>query len=164
PDLRVLATSRQRLGLAGEVVRRVPSLSSPDPERLPDDPMSAVDYALSFPAIQMFVQRATSAREGFRRAGRADAEAGCLICRRLHGLPRASELAAARVRTLSPRQIVERLDDRFGLLTTGTRTSLPRHKTLRALIDWSYDQLPGEERDLLRRLSVFMGGWTLDAV
>src|SRR5262249_61191922 len=96
---------------------------------------------------------------------RSGAEAAAVgrICRRLDGIPLAIELAAARARVLTPDQIAARLDDRFRLLTGGARGALPRHQTLRALIDWSYDSLPAAEAGLLRRLSVFTGGWTLEA-
>jgi predicted ATPase/DNA-binding SARP family transcriptional activator len=163
PDLRVLATSRQRLGLPGEVVWRVPSLPAPDPAQLPAGAAEAVEKALSYPAVRLFVERAAAAREGFRLANRADSQAVCLICRRLDGIPLAIELAAARARVLTPRQMAERLDDRFNLLTTGARGALPRHQTLRALIDWSYDLLSEAEGRLFRRLAVFSGGWTLAA-
>jgi non-specific serine/threonine protein kinase len=163
PDLRVLATSRQRLGLPGEVVWRVPSLPVPDPEQLPVDSDAAVAAALGFAAVRLFVERAVAVQPGFRLASGADAAAVGLICRRLDGIPLAIELAAARVTILPVAQIATRLDDRFKLLTRGTRGAMPRHQTLRALIDWSYDSLPEAEAILLRRLSVFAGGWTLEA-
>jgi predicted ATPase len=181
PELHVLATSRQRLGLPGEVAWRVPSLPVPEPgewsmvdgqwfmaepaaiphQRSTINPQPSA--LLEFAAVRLFVERAAAAREGFRLASRDEAEAVCLICRRLDGIPLAIELAAARVRVLTPSQIAARLDDRFHLLTTGARGGLPRHQTLRALIDWSYDQLPEAEAGLLRQLAVFAGGWTLEA-
>jgi predicted ATPase/DNA-binding SARP family transcriptional activator len=165
PHLCILATSRQRLGLTGEVVCRVPSLLSPDPDKLPadeqmDDPEA---YVRQYPAVRLFLERAAMAQAGFRLAGREEARAAAQVCRQLDGIPLAIELAAARIDLLSVGQIAARLDDRFRLLTGGSRTVLPRHQTLRALIDWSYDQLSEPERVLLRYLSVFAGGWTLEA-
>ncbi|MFF0286080.1 BTAD domain-containing putative transcriptional regulator [Streptomyces sp. NPDC005262] len=145
PDLTVLATSREPLGVPGEFVRPV------DP--LPD-PM----------ALRLLADRGAAAKPGFR-IDRDDetAAAAAEICRRLDGLPLAIELAAARLRMLSPRQIADRLDDRFRLLTSGSRTVLPRQQTLRAVVDWSWDLLDTSERTVLRRLSVFAGGCTLAA-
>jgi predicted ATPase/DNA-binding SARP family transcriptional activator len=162
-ELRVLATSRQRLGLPGEVGWRVPSLPAPEPERLPSAAEEAVTAALGFAAVRLFVERAAAVHPGFRLTSGAEAAAVGLICRRLDGIPLAIELAAARTRVLTPGQIAVRLDDRFRLLTGGARGALPRHQTLRALIDWSYDSLPAAEAGLLRRLAVFAGGWTLEA-
>ncbi|MGA4799197.1 AfsR/SARP family transcriptional regulator [Streptomyces lavendulocolor] len=142
PGLTVLATSREPLGVPGETVRPV------DP--LPD-PM----------ALRLFAERGAAARPGFDTA--ADPEACAEICRRLDGLPLAIELAAARLRMLTPRQIADRLDDRFRLLTSGSRTVLPRQQTLRAVVDWSWDLLDAPERAVLRRLSVFSGGCDLEA-
>src|SRR5204863_3253062 len=113
----------------------------------------AVAAALGFAAVRLFVERAAVVRPGFRLGSGAEAAAVGLICRRLDGIPLAIELAAARARVLTPRQIAERLDDRFTLLTQGARAALPRHQTLRALIDWSYDSLSEEEAGMLRRLS-----------
>jgi predicted ATPase/DNA-binding SARP family transcriptional activator len=163
PELRLLATSRQRLGLTGEVAWRVPSLSTPDPDQLPADAPGAVEYALQFPAAQLFVERAAAVRPGFRLRDRDEALAAARICQRLDGIPLALELAAARTTVLNVAQIAAGLEDRFRLLTGGSRAALPRHRTLRALIDWSYDGLPAEEAALLRGLSVFAGGWTLEA-
>ncbi|WP_046495745.1 AfsR/SARP family transcriptional regulator [Streptomyces odonnellii] len=142
PGLRILATSREPLGVWGEVVRPV--------EPLPPDP-----------AFRLFAERGRGVRPGFE-AGE-DAGAVGEICRRLDGLPLAIELAAARLRMLSPRQIADRLDDRFRLLTSGSRTVLPRQQTLRAVVDWSWDLLDERERAVLRRLSVFAGGCALPA-
>jgi non-specific serine/threonine protein kinase len=122
-----------------------------------------VEHVLQFPAAQLFVERAAAVRSGFRLRDREDALAVARICRRLDGIPLALELAAARVTVLPVAQIAARLDDRFQLLTGGSRAALRRHQTLRALIDWSYDGLPEAEAVLLRRLSVFAGGWTLEA-
>ncbi|MGW6395762.1 AfsR/SARP family transcriptional regulator [Streptomyces sp. NPDC055103] len=142
PQLRVLATSREPLGVPGESVRPV--------EPLPPDP-----------AHRLFAERARAVRPSFDPA--ADAATVDEICRRLDGLPLAIELAAARLRLLSPRQIADRLDDRFRLLTSGSRTVLPRQQTLRAVVDWSWDLLEPAERTLLRQVSVFAGGWDLAA-
>ncbi|MBK3590202.1 AfsR/SARP family transcriptional regulator, partial [Streptomyces sp. MBT57] len=140
PQLTVLATSREPLGVPGEFVRPV--------EPLPD-PM----------ALRLLAERGAAARPGFRTdTDEATAAACAEICRRLDGLPLAIELAAARLRMLTPRQIADRLDDRFRLLTSGSRTVLPRQQTLRAVVDWSWELLDGAERAVLRRLSVFAGG------
>ncbi|MFJ5091691.1 BTAD domain-containing putative transcriptional regulator [Streptomyces sp. NPDC088674] len=142
PGLTVLATSREPLGVPGEAVR-------------PVDPLPAAE------AVRLFGERGAAVRPGFTVAEDADAVAE--ICRRLDGLPLAIELAAARLRLLGPRQLADRLDDRFRLLTAGSRTVLPRQQTLRAVVDWSWDLLDEEERDALRELSVFAGGWDLAA-
>ncbi|MEV6331388.1 BTAD domain-containing putative transcriptional regulator [Streptomyces sp. NPDC051909] len=142
PELRILATSREPLGVPGEAVRPV--------EPLPPTP-----------AHRLFAERARAVRPGFRAED--DLPAVDEICRRLDGLPLAIELAAARLRLLTPRQIADRLDDRFPLLTSGSRTVLPRQQTLRAVVDWSWELLDAAERDLLRRVSVFAGGWDLAA-
>ncbi|MFI1929783.1 AfsR/SARP family transcriptional regulator [Streptomyces sp. NPDC020330] len=145
PQLTVLATSREPLGVPGEFVRPV------DP--LPD-PM----------ALRLLAERGAAARPGFRTDADGATAAACAeICRRLDGLPLAIELAAARLRMLTPRQIADRLDDRFRLLTNGSRTVLPRQQTLRAVVDWSWDLLDAAERAVLRRLSVFAGGCSLAA-
>jgi predicted ATPase/DNA-binding SARP family transcriptional activator len=182
PELRILTTSRQRLGITGEVVRRVPSLPVPvdgswsgtreaggvdGPAKTDTSDPSTINHHLSTltqcPSVQLFVERAAAARPEFRLEGREDALAVAQICRRLDGIPLALELAAARVGPLTLLQIAARLDDRFHLLTGGSRAALPRQQTLQALIDWSYELLPEAERALLRRLSVFAGGWTLEA-
>ncbi|MEU5372585.1 hypothetical protein ABZ362_27095 [Streptomyces sp. NPDC005951] len=145
PQLTVLATSREPLGVPGEFVRPV------DP--LPD-PM----------ALRLLAERGAAGRPGFRTdADEATAAACAEICHRLDGLPLAIELAAARLRMLTPRQIADRLDDRFRLLTNGSRTVLPRQQTLRAVVDWSWDLLDAAERAVLRRLSVVAGGCSLAA-
>ncbi|MFF3949839.1 ATP-binding protein [Streptomyces sp. NPDC001902] len=143
PGVTVLATSREPLGLQGETVRPVEPLPLPTAHRL-------------------FVERAAAVRPGFD-ADLDHTAAVDEICRRLDGLPLAIELAAARLRVLTPRQIAARLDDRFRLLTGGSRTALPRQQTLRAVVDWSWDLLGEAERTTLRRLSVFAGGCTLQA-
>ncbi|MFD6292033.1 BTAD domain-containing putative transcriptional regulator, partial [Streptomyces sp. NPDC060205] len=142
PGLTVLATSREPLGVPGELLRPVEPLPEP--------------YAL-----KLLADRGAAARPGFRTED--DPEAAAEICRRLDGLPLAIELAAARLRMLTPRQIADRLDNRFRLLTSGSRTVLPRQQTLRAVVDWSWDLLDEDERDVLRRLSVFAGGCDLAA-
>jgi len=157
PALRVLATSREGLGIAGETTYRVPSLSCPNGE-----PIERVEDLVAFEAVQLFVDRARAAKPGFELTS-ANAKAARQICQRLDGIPLAIELAAARVRALPIEQIASRLDDNFRLLTGGSRTALPRQQTLRATIDWSYNLLDEPEKALLRRLAVFAGGWTLEA-
>ncbi|MBL8055491.1 MAG: protein kinase [Anaerolineales bacterium] len=157
PDVRILATSREALGIAGEVAYRVPSLSSPDPEHPPEP--AALDQ---FEAVRLFVDRAAAIKPDFALTP-ANAAAVIQVCGQLDGLPLALELAAARIRAMTVEQIAARLDDRFRLLTGGSRTALPRQQTLRALIDWSWELLSAPERALLRRLAVFLGGWTLEA-
>jgi non-specific serine/threonine protein kinase len=157
PGLTVLATSRELLGVPGEAAWRVPSLAAPDPQRLPPR-----DELLGYEALRLFVERARLAQADFAITD-ANATAVAEVCRRLDGLPLAIELAAARVTALSVEQIAARLDDRFRLLTGGRRTGLRRQQTLQAAMAWSYDLLTGPERALLRRLSVFAGGWTLAA-
>nr|WSW46116.1 AAA family ATPase [Streptomyces sp. NBC_01001] len=137
PGVRILATSREPLGVPGELLRPVEPL--PDPV-----------------ALRLLGDRGAAARPGF--SVEDDPAAAAEICRRLDGLPLAIELAAARLRLLTPRQIADRLDDRFRLLTSGARTVLPRQQTLRAVVDWSWDLLDEPERAVLRRLSVFAGG------
>ncbi|WP_369247606.1 BTAD domain-containing putative transcriptional regulator [Streptomyces sp. R41] len=143
PGLTILATSREPLGVPGEFVRPV--------EPLPPDP-----------ARRLFMERASVVRPD-AGASPHDSAAVDEICRRLDGLPLAIELAAARLRLLTPRQIADRLDDRFRLLTSGSRTVLPRQQTLRAVVDWSWDLLDERERTVLREASVFAGGWDLAA-
>jgi len=157
PGVRVLATSREALRMAGEIAWRVPALSLPDPQ-----PSPSLDRFLESEAVQLFVERAAAALPGFTVTGQT-AEAIAQTCRRLDGIPLALELAAARVTVLSADQIAARLDERFRLLTGGSRTALPRQQTLRATMDWSYGLLTDQERTVLRRLSVFAGGWTLEA-
>ncbi|MFF9483966.1 BTAD domain-containing putative transcriptional regulator [Streptomyces sp. NPDC014676] len=145
PRLTVLATSREPLGVRGELLRPVEPLPEPV-------------------ALRLLADRGAAARPGFRPDADAGTAAACAeICRRLDGLPLAIELAAARLRMLTPRQIADRLDDRFRLLTSGSRTVLPRQQTLRAVVDWSWDLLDAGERDVLGRLSVFAGGCDLAA-
>jgi len=164
PTVWILATSRETLSIAGESTFGVASLSVPDPNRLPPagDVEDLPSDLLTYEAVQLFVERAAAVQPNFRLTN-AIAPAVAQICHRLDGIPLAIELAAARLKALSVEQIAARLDDRFQLLTGGSRTALPRHQTLQALIDWSYDLLADEERALLDRLSVFAGGWTLEA-
>ncbi len=157
PDVKILASSREPLGLTGEVAFRVPPLSVPDPRQVP--PLAALT---EYEAVRLFVDRAAAAKPDFTLT-EASAAPLAQVCQRLDGIPLAIELAAARVRTLSVPQIAAHLDERFRLLTGGSRTALPRHQTLRGLIDWSYGLLADAERALFRRLSAFVGGWTLDA-
>ena len=158
PALRVLATSREGLGAVGETLYPVPSLSVPDPERLP-----AVGELTRSEGIRLFTERATAVMPAFTLTER-NARAVAEICRRLDGIPLAIELAATRVKAMSVEQIASRLDDRFRLLTGGGRTALPRHQTLQAALDWGHNLLSDGERVLFRRLSVFAGGFTLEAV
>jgi predicted ATPase len=157
PNLKILASSREALGVKGEQASHVPSLSIPDLKHLP-----AAEGLSQYEAVRLFIDRAVLAQPHFTVTDE-NANAVAQICSRLDGIPLAIELAAARVKVLKAEQIAERLNDRFRLLTGGSRTALPRQQTLRALIDWSYNLLPDEERTFLRRLSVFMGGWTLEA-
>ena len=157
PRLKILASSREALGIGGEVAYPVPSLSLPDIKHLP-----AVEQISQYESVRLFIDRALLVAPHFV-VDRDNAPFIAQICHRLDGIPLAIELAAARVKMLSVDQISRRLDDRFRLLTGGARTTLPRQQTLRALIDWSYELLTEDERLLLRRLSVFAGGWTLDA-
>ncbi|GAA4628714.1 BTAD domain-containing putative transcriptional regulator [Actinoallomurus vinaceus] len=165
PGVRVLATSREALGITGESLWPVPPLAFP-----PADPsdvhgpahVTSLGEALDYPAVRLFVERGTAVRPGF--TAETDLPAVLAICRRLDGMPLAIELAAARLRTMTAAQVADRLDDRFRLLTGGSRTALPRHQTLRAVVDWSWDLLDDAERTLLRRVSVFAGGATLDSV
>jgi predicted ATPase/DNA-binding NarL/FixJ family response regulator len=150
----VLATSREPLGVPGELPYRVPSLG------LPAESGSPVAVTES-DAVRLFIERAVQARSSFTVTAE-NAPAIAAICRRLGGIPLAIELAAARVGMLSPAQIVSGLDDRFHLLTQGGRTVTARHKTLRASIDWSHELCSEQERMLLRRLSVWTGGWSLE--
>ncbi len=157
PRLKVLASSREALGVKGELSYLVPSLSSPDVKRLP-----AIEQFSQYEAVRLFIDRALLVAPHFE-VDKDNASFIAQICYRLDGIPLAIELAAARIKMLSVEQISKRLDDRFRLLTGGARTALPRQQTLRALIDWSYDILSDNERLLLRRLSIFAGGWTLEA-
>ncbi|MBI5876454.1 MAG: tetratricopeptide repeat protein [Chloroflexi bacterium] len=178
PKLNILASSREALGIAGETAYRVPSLSLPDPRQFVEAWLSgpldhAPDHAgqpagfplqslMQYEAVRLFIERAIAVQPSFALTNQ-NAPAVAQICRRLDGIPLAIELAAARIKSLSPEQIAARLDDRFRLLTGGSRTAMPRQQTLRAAVDWSHSLLTEPERVLLRRLAVFAGGWTLEA-
>lgn len=157
PHLKIVATSRENLHLAGETTFQVPSLSLPDANKA-----MSVAGLMQCEAVRLFVDRAVAAQPAFKVTNK-NAPAVSAICQRLDGIPLAIELAAARVRALPVDSIASRLSDRFRLLKGGDRTALPRQQTLRALIDWSYDLLTPPERLLLQRLSLFAGGWTLEA-
>ena len=157
PMVQILATSREGLGIAGETTYRVPSLSLPDPKQT-----QTAESLSQFEAVQLFIARALQTQPHFAVTNE-NAPALASICHRLDGIPLAIELAAARARSLSVEDINSKLDQRFRLLTGGSRTALPRQQTLRSLIDWSYDLLSAAEKALLCRLSVFSGGWTLQA-
>ena len=164
--LRILTSSREPLGIDGERVYAVPSLTLPaDPDvdraHAPAD-AEELEQAERSEAVSLFVERARSILPSFALDA-SNVGAVVEICRRLDGIPLALELAAARVNLLSPAEIAEGLGDRFRLLTGGRRTALPRQRTLQALVDWSWDLLDDADRRLLRRLSVFAGGWTLEA-
>ena len=155
PGLIMIATSREPLRVAAETVWQVPPMSV-----APAGPLESAEDANGYEAIRLFADRAAASLPGFT-IGPANVGAVAALCRALDGVPLAIELAAARVRALSVEQIAERLADRFGLLTTGNRAAPPRHRTLRATIDWSHDLLTPYEQVLLRRLSVF-AGWSLE--
>ncbi len=163
PNLRVLATSRESLGITGEVTWRVPSLPMPEGHSLEERTPSASASIMQFESLQLFADRAAAVLPTFAVTDANASEVG-KICHQLDGIPLAIELAAARVKMLSPQQIATRLDRCFDLLTVGSRTALPRHQTLRATMDWSYQLLSGQERVLLCRLSVFAGSFTVETV
>jgi non-specific serine/threonine protein kinase len=156
PNLKILATSREGFGLTGEEIWHVPTLSLPDPLHV-----SSIKLLTQSESICLFVERAAGVKSDFVLSDR-NALSVTQICRQLDGIPLAIELAAARVKVLTVEQIAARLNDRFNLLTGGSRTAFLRHQTLRAAIDWSYDLLPDKEQILFRRLAVFAGGWTLE--
>jgi predicted ATPase/class 3 adenylate cyclase len=157
PALKILASSREALGVKGEMAWHVPSLALPDIKHLPD-----IEQLPQYEAIHLFMERAILAQPHFHLT-KDNASFVAQICSRLDGIPLAIELAAARVKALSVDQIAARLNDRFRLLTGGARTALPRQQTLRALIEWSYNLLSEQERILFARLAVFVGGWKLEA-
>jgi predicted ATPase/DNA-binding CsgD family transcriptional regulator/DNA-binding XRE family transcriptional regulator len=159
PHLRLLATSREVLGIGAELVWPVPPLSLPGPGSCTDPEQ----LLLQCESVRLFVDRARSARVTFA-LNSDNGPAVVRICRQLDGIPLAIELAAARTKALSAEQIADRLSDRFALLTTGPRGAPPRHQTLGSAIAWSYDLLNPAERRLFDRVSVFAGGWTLDAI
>jgi predicted ATPase/class 3 adenylate cyclase len=157
PQIRILTSSREPFGIAGETIYLVPSLTRPDIRNLP-----GLESLKQYEAIQLFMDRATSAISTFTLT-EENASSIAQISQHLDGIPLAIELAASKIRALSASQIAQRLDDRFHLLTSGSRTALPRHQTLHAAIEWSYDLLSDDERKLFRQLSVFAGGWTFEA-
>jgi predicted ATPase/class 3 adenylate cyclase/tetratricopeptide (TPR) repeat protein len=157
PDVRILATSREGLNVAGERVYRMPSLPLP-----PATGSARADTAQDYGAIALFVDRA-QASDGRFTFSDENATHVAEICRRLDGIPLAIELAAARVKVLSPQQLARKLDERFRVLTGGDRSALPRQQTMRALVDWSYDLLSEDERTLFRKLGIFAGGFTLES-
>ncbi|PZW48265.1 transcriptional regulator [Humitalea rosea] len=156
PGVRILATSRERLRAEGEWVYRLPSMDLPPRTQL------TAREAMASPAVQLFVERASASQDGFVLTD-ADAPFAADICRRLEGIPLALELAAAGVGALGLRELAARIDDRFELLVKGRRTALPRHRTLRATLDWSCQLLSPREREIMRRLSVLRGSFTLEA-
>jgi predicted ATPase/DNA-binding SARP family transcriptional activator len=157
PNIDILATSREPLRISGESNLVVPSLSVPDPGRTPP-----AGELMGYEAVRLFVERARAVDAGSALTEQ-NATAVARLCRKLDGIPLAIELAAARTRVLSVEQISEKLEDPLGLLTTGSRTAAPRHQTLRATLQWSYGLLKETERALFGRLSVFVGGFTLEA-
>jgi predicted ATPase/DNA-binding CsgD family transcriptional regulator len=158
PELHILATSREALDVPGEIPWQVLPLSLPDSEDL-----LPVESLAGYEAVKLFIDRARYTRPGFSITPE-NAPVIARLCNRLDGLPLAIELAAARMSVLTVDQIEARLDARFRLLTSGSRSALPRQQTLQALLDWSYDLLSEEEREMLRALSVFAGGSTLEAI
>src|SRR5579871_5539819 len=156
PRVRILATSREPLRIAGEHIYRVPPLSVPSGES------PTAEDALQYGAIAFFVERARASDARFALSDE-NAPIVAEICRRLDGIALAIELAAARVKVMTPRQLAQRLDERFRVLTGGSRSALPRQQTLRALIDWSYGLLSETEQRLFWRISIFIGGCTIEA-
>jgi predicted ATPase/DNA-binding winged helix-turn-helix (wHTH) protein len=157
PRLRILATSREGLGITGETLWRVPSLSVPERRQT-----ASAETLLKYDAVRLFVERAAAVDPAFTTTV-ANASMVAQVCHRLDGIPLAIELAAARVNVLSIEQIDSRLNDCLRLLTGGSRTAVARQRTLKATVNWSYGLLSDPERQLLRRLSVFAGGWTIEA-
>ncbi|MFF4993419.1 BTAD domain-containing putative transcriptional regulator [Streptosporangium saharense] len=156
PRLRILATSREALGITGESLCPLPALAVPPPG-------TPAREMPGYPAVELFADRAAAVLPGFA-VGEDNAEAVGRICRALDGQPLAIELAAARLRSLPVGEVAARLDDLFGLLSRGSRTAQPRHRTLRAVVEWSWDLLAEDERTLAGRLTVFGGGATLEAI
>jgi non-specific serine/threonine protein kinase len=157
-NLRIMTTSREPLGITGEILYPVPTLSFPKMKLL-----TLTDLVLEYESIRLFVERARAVKSDFVLTEK-NSIAVVQICQRLDGISLALELAAARTRLLSVEEIADRLNDRFNLLTQGSRTALPRHQTLRAAIDWSHNLLPVPEQVMFRRLAIFVGGFTLEAV
>lgn len=157
PKLKIIATSREALRCDGELIHKVKSLAHPEPKVI-----NTPSELTQFEAVRLFIERALAVNPDFRVTN-DNAPALAQICYQLDGIPLAIELAAARIKVLNLEKICEKLDDRFKLLTGGKRTALPRQQTLKALIDWSYDLLTDKEKILFQMLSVFSGGWTLEA-
>ena len=157
PKLYILTTSRESLGITGETIYQLRPLKFPQNRNLPP-----IEVLGQMEAVRLFVERAIAAKQGFNLTTE-NASSIAQICKHLDGIPLAIELAASKIRTLSPQQIVQRLDERFIILIDGNRTALPRHQTLQAAIEWSYELLSAMEQALFRRLSVFVNGWTLEA-
>ncbi len=157
PEVKVIATSREGLGIAGETVYRMPSLPVPPPAE-----SRSAEHALAYGAVALFDARARASNTRFTVTDE-NAPIVAEICRRLDGIPLAIELAAARVKVLSVKALAQKLDERFRLLTGGDRAALPRQQTMRALVDWSYDLLSEQERALFRRLAIFAGSFSLDS-
>jgi predicted ATPase len=155
PDITVIVTSRERLGMTGELTYRVPSLTVPKPSET-----LTPETALRYEGVRLFVERAEFIRPAFDLTAE-NVSFVASICARLDGMPLAIELAAPRLRSMSVDELSERLGQRFALLTDGSRAALPRHRTLRSMLDWSYDLLTEREQAMLRRVAVFAGGWTL---
>jgi predicted ATPase/DNA-binding SARP family transcriptional activator len=156
-ELKILTTSREALGLTGEKIWQVPTMSLLDAQSI-----TLAELLMQYEGINLFVERASTVGRNFALDER-NASTVAQVCQQLDGIPLAIELAAARIKTMSIEQIAKRLDDRFQLLTAANRTAQARHQTLRAAIDWSYELLSEAERRLFCRLSVFSGGWTLEA-
>src|SRR5262249_53662277 len=150
-------TSREHLGMTGELTYNVPPLTVPG-----TNDIVTPENAPSYESVLLFVQRSKLARPDFELTANS-APTLASICTRLDGMPLAIELAAARLRSMSVDELHARLDQRFALLTDGSRAALPRHRTLRSVIDWSYDLLDKQERAVFRGLSVFASGWTLES-
>jgi len=157
PRLRILATSRGQLGIAGESAYRVPSLSFPDPHDLPH-----LENLMQYEAIRLFMERAGSCDPEFT-VTESNASAVVQVCHRLDGIPLAIELAAARIKVLTPQEIAQRLGDWFRLLRGGPRDAPERHQSLQATISWSYELLTPEEQRLFRRLAIFCGGFAVES-
>ena len=155
PDVAVLVTSRERLGMTGELLYRVPSLTVPGMNET-----STPEAVSRYEGVRLFVERAKLVRPDFDLTAE-NASSVASICHRLDGMPLAIELAAARLRSMSLDELMQRLDQRFAFLTDGSRSALPRHRTLRSMLDWSYDLLTECDQAMLRRVAVFAGGWSL---
>lgn len=161
-EVRILATSREPLGLTGERVWQVPPLAAPSPEGLPEGRATRLRVVMGYESVRLFAERAAAVNPSFEITPE-NAAAVATICARLEGVPLALELAAARLRSLTPGQIAERLHDGLRLLSGGRGTAAKRQQTLRATLDWSHDLLSSREKTLFRHMGVFADGWTLDA-